>query len=85
MSTRADQAAAIWPHLPTQRAEPRSYQVRTSDLARAMYPNHMPNPEPRPPAPAPTTERYRVPLAAAADANPQLEWRLRMSGLHRVR
>jgi hypothetical protein len=54
MATRAEQATSIWPHLPTQAAEPQRRDQATSPLAASMYPAHVPKP-PRP-APAPRAQ-----------------------------
>jgi hypothetical protein len=77
---RPSAAASIYPHLPQTKVEPQAHRGPTSDLARAMYPNHGPKPQPPASAPRPRMTREEI-NRAWADVDP--EW-ARMVGLIKV-
>jgi hypothetical protein len=84
MAQRTTAAGQIWSNLPS--ADPAPVQRQQPRLADALYPHLRP---PQLASPAPTNS-YRAStdlrnLAARADADPWLEWRLAMSGLIRRR
>jgi hypothetical protein len=76
MPTRAEAASQIWPHLPQTAVEPRSYQVQTSDLARAMYPGHRGAVESAPttPAPRPKPTREEIFRDFSQNMDPEIAW-----------